>query len=987
MKKLVSLLSLLLLSSIGVWAQHWSNPHINQSAGKTIIYADLTTNANTANLEIAAFIDGECRFAKSYANATRTGGDGKPYLYIEVPGGYDNTDDEGKPINFMAYDTSTGAEYVVTQVGGPDLNYGNQATYGTPPSNADSRIKLTLTVPTEVTMQTPFTVNVGETIDLNTLLTITPADAQVPLNAFYRVDGYEEYASVSGSYLTGLKITQQSCQVQLICPGANEPIASAYFQVKQPATAINIVTPELTVSKGDYTTLTRFMINSLTVDQEEVLAYELVPADATDWPRWEVDPEYISLDEGFNFTSAPIKGGTTKVRPYIERADGTKLYPSNPEWITINIVVPVESITLSNFTGTSSICNVGDDIYQWIASRVTILPEDATDKTFTITEINNNGENLFTITDGSVVANEEGQTRLRILANGGTENTVIYLDMNVVNQAKEIVFLKEKLSYTTNIESEVVKTDVENNISWSPAGSTPEGSLEFDGIFSQWYGSFDHGSLMLYGEEIQLTSSTNTVTLTLNWNDYSNYNGTSESIVKQSTTKSFQIVISEGLQGFNFTITPDEDPRSGTIELTPIPANAEFNWDDFYLELSWEEEFSDWYAHMDIGSINEGSCSYDAVLPGSYTVKAIQNGGGTISETTFEVPYVAEFAAGWQWRSNPYGDIDEDINTFYGVFGEDNVIEARTYDDQSYNDPSWGWWGSLNYISQSQMYKVNMTSAHKSTIYGGNIMKQNLQGTLKPGWNWIGCPYFYNRTLKYSSSDGYRFDVGQADGVVIVSKNSGSAEYIQGDFEGDLQYLEPGQGYLVYNPYDTDQYYTFFAEVGVMSQGNEGTNPNHAPAREGSRVWNYDHTRFVNNMTMVAEFDVLPNAEDWSLGAFVGDECRGEGRYVNGKFFITVHTNGGEQVSFKLYNTATGEYSDVDQTFKTKQRLGSLKEPVKLSSQAVVTGIEEIENGELTIDNSSEAIYNQNGVRQQQMRRGLNIVRMADGSVKKIVVK
>ena len=38
-------------------------------------------------------------------------------------------------------------------------------------------------------------------------------------------------------------------------------------------------------------------------------------------------------------------------------------------------------------------------------------------------------------------------------------------------------------------------------------------------------------------------------------------------------------------------------------------------------------------------------------------------------------------------------------------------------------------------------------------------------------------------------------------------------------------------------------------------------------------------------------------------------------------------------------------------------------------------------------DNGVESIYSLSGMRLQQMSRGINIVRMADGTVKKILVK
>lgn len=40
-----------------------------------------------------------------------------------------------------------------------------------------------------------------------------------------------------------------------------------------------------------------------------------------------------------------------------------------------------------------------------------------------------------------------------------------------------------------------------------------------------------------------------------------------------------------------------------------------------------------------------------------------------------------------------------------------------------------------------------------------------------------------------------------------------------------------------------------------------------------------------------------------------------------------------------------------------------------------------------TMDSDMNAVYSANGVRQQSLRKGVNIVRMSDGTTKKIMVK
>jgi hypothetical protein len=147
-------------------------------------------------------------------------------------------------------------------------------------------------------------------------------------------------------------------------------------------------------------------------------------------------------------------------------------------------------------------------------------------------------------------------------------------------------------------------------------------------------------------------------------------------------------------------------------------------------------------------------------------------------------------------------------------------------------------------------------------------------------------------------------------------------------------------------------------------------------------VWHYDHTQFAGNMTMVASLADVENPEDYTIGAFVGNECRGEGSFDRGLAFITVHTDGGEEVTFRLHNELTGEYFDIDQTVTSTMRLGSVKAPVQLTSSNVVTGIATVECSAFSAES-----YDLNGRAVNGHAKGITIHKMQDGTMKKVVRK
>lgn len=82
-----------------------------------------------------------------------------------------------------------------------------------------------------------------------------------------------------------------------------------------------------------------------------------------------------------------------------------------------------------------------------------------------------------------------------------------------------------------------------------------------------------------------------------------------------------------------------------------------------------------------------------------------------------------------------------------------------------------------------------------------------------------------------------------------------------------------------------------------------------------------------------------------------------------------------------LTSTATANYSTYT---ANKTTLQNIIEEIKTYLNSTPTGIDNIN---ATSSAKAEAIFSVNGVRNAQLNKGLNIVKMSDGSIKKIMVK
>jgi hypothetical protein len=77
------------------------------------------------------------------------------------------------------------------------------------------------------------------------------------------------------------------------------------------------------------------------------------------------------------------------------------------------------------------------------------------------------------------------------------------------------------------------------------------------------------------------------------------------------------------------------------------------------------------------------------------------------------------------------------------------------------------------------------------------------------------------------------------------------------------------------------------------------------------------------------------------VGAFVGNECRGIGKLVDNKVFLTVYgTDSGEPIAFRAFDPETGNQLAVRETILFGDALlGSLERPYEAHITGLLTGL------------------------------------------------
>lgn len=336
-----------------------------------------------------------------------------------------------------------------------------------------------------------------------------------------------------------------------------------------------------------------------------------------------------------------------------------------------------------------------------------------------------------------------------------------------------------------------------------------------------------------------------------------------------------------------------------------------------------------------------------------------------------------ELAEGWNWMSlysdQLYGD---QIKTYFP-----NAQEIRSQYALLYNDPDYGFFGSLGDINCGSTYKVNVKEGQSVDFYAPEIQYYTGDAAdakaeyIVSGWQWKSFPYCFRHYVaevlgKASLPNGSR----------IISKD-GFTECYEGKWAGTLETIVPGEGYLIYNSSEDYLEITWPSES-KLTKVERSKAARRAPSYS---PFSYNKSRFADNMTIIAESDEYLDGERYSVGAYVDGECRGAGRIIDGKMYITVHGEQGDKVAFKLYDKFSGQYIDMNETVGFAPICGSSARPMSLNAPGTVTGVEEIMADD-DFENAEVFTLSGQRVASENIAPGIYIVR-GKTSTRKLIIK
>lgn len=918
-------MAVLMLVGMSAWAQGWTGPSANDYQSSTPVYVQVYVNgAEQLKAEVAAFIGDDCR-AVSVGAETQIGN--SQYHLLRVWG--DPTADLNKEITF--------------KVAWEGLVFGFKKTVTwTGETHTEIPVVLNVDKPTGIDITNPLVIeqNLNTTYPLTEEISFSYVDensgeafptygeSTIETELTYTWNStspVECFTIDENNILTVLRETGEvGAPLELTVSGGQLSILGS--------TTVVITVPEVPVTgitcSSEYFTID--ISQNLTELEDLKSAITVLPAEAT-------NKEYVLVPADDLTTSAYNNGifsdpGTYSIN-VVSMAD-INIYTT----IQVEVTVAVQSISLNTPSGTVQAV-VGDNLQDLLAPLVEIYPDNATNKDY-----------YFEIpaeASDAIVDN--------VIFMPGEYTIYIVSDDNPKAKAEVVVSAVQILAPET-LEMEVGENFnalLEGKVSVVPQGTVTINPMEAHGYAFADGMAMQAGTYTLIATCDENSRATAEITVTVTAPVVITYPA-SLTISKLKDTE-LTLTITEGADSFNPELL-DVLVEWGSTEYLPTVTEVEGS-----NGLKWNirgNAVGIYFANV------------------TYNGKPMNN-VDDYAQLTLALPAEIPFnPTGWDWIYSPsYIDLEE--STWLDDGADNRVIEIRSQTALLYNDESLGIFGSLGALtSEDGMYKIkaDYTDADKAVIIdlsGDCTWERNPYKKIVKGYNWIGYPNEWDMTV----ADLNTLENTASDGDQIIGK-IGFAEYdaASGEWLGsDGFYFQTGKGYLYYSTSETENEKGFSFDFIPKTGSGEVTPPleqsvalNTQKAAAES-VWQYDAGQFADNMAIVAEIPQLDFPADYTVGAFVGDECRGKGSAVQGgKMMISVAGKAGEHVTFRLHNELTGEFIDLNETLTYAQRAGSLKKPVVLTSEGIATNIAEKTASEAAV----EGIFDLSGRRVENMNAG-----------------
>ncbi len=318
-----------------------------------------------------------------------------------------------------------------------------------------------------------------------------------------------------------------------------------------------------------------------------------------------------------------------------------------------------------------------------------------------------------------------------------------------------------------------------------------------------------------------------------------------------------------------------------------------------------------------------------------------------IFNATDKIEQQLSLKQGWNWVSTNVVNTTSPLLSQFETGMEDAGIQIKSRNKGFTNYASGSWDGSLTVMDQISMYMIKTNQAKTVKLVGAMAKPADASNKIMIDslWNWIGYTPQFVAPVGVALSNVNPREGDQVKGQV------GFATYTGGAWNGSLQYMTPGLGYMYYSKNKK-------AGFNYPSQYLGASRMMRLENENSSLKWEASISKYQQSMTItaVASIDEMEvTNSDLQLGVFINNECRGSIalKYVESynRYFayLTIWGNPedvNKKITFKSFNQTTDKElisNDMSLTYIPNEIVGSTVSPYVVKISSIASGIYELD--------------------------------------------
>ncbi|MCQ2975164.1 MAG: T9SS type A sorting domain-containing protein, partial [Bacteroidales bacterium] len=241
-------------------------------------------------------------------------------------------------------------------------------------------------------------------------------------------------------------------------------------------------------------------------------------------------------------------------------------------------------------------------------------------------------------------------------------------------------------------------------------------------------------------------------------------------------------------------------------------------------------------------------------------------------------------------------------------FDKNDLIKNLTAQN-SFSPYNKEWQGSNLVLDNQHMYMFRASEEKDLNISGSLVDIANTPIQAKANqWSYISYLPMVTMETEKALAD---YNAEEND---IIKGIDGFSMYYRNNWIGNLDYMEPGRGYMIYNTSNVDKTFHYTSK---------------AVSKKSAININHNENIYADNMNIIAKADIEDNQSLYAIDSY-GKEFKAEKVNIDNQnyYFLTVGGQSSNNISFVARDNNNQKISDVLIKYQSNKILGNINSPL-----------------------------------------------------------